>query len=92
MGASLSDSPDAEPVTCTLCGRPLGDSSDDQPAWPTAGRDKEMRALIAELDRDSQELALPMAPAAAKEMHFRAYASARMRNFDGTAFRRSQRS
>ena len=57
-----------------------------------AGRDKEMRALIAELERDSQELALPMAPAAAKEMHFRAYASARMRNFDGTAVRRPQRS
>jgi hypothetical protein len=22
-------------LICTLCGRPLGDSSDDQPDWPT---------------------------------------------------------
>lgn len=24
-----------EPVKCTLCGRPLGYSSEDQPFWPT---------------------------------------------------------
>jgi hypothetical protein len=29
---------------------------------------------------------------ALKEMHFRAYASAKLRNFDGTAVRRPQRS
>ncbi len=22
-------------IMCTLCGRPLGDSTDDQPFWPT---------------------------------------------------------
>ena len=53
-----------------------------------AGRDAAMRALIAELERDSFELAAPMAAAAAKQMHFRAYASAKTRNFDGTAFRK----
>ena len=26
---------DEETVTCTLCGRPLGFSTDDQPFWPT---------------------------------------------------------
>ncbi|MEO6350269.1 MAG: hypothetical protein ABIP53_06425 [Candidatus Limnocylindrales bacterium] len=29
--ATLGD----DPVTCANCGRPLGDSSDDQPNWPT---------------------------------------------------------
>lgn len=53
-----------------------------------AGRDAAMRALIAELERDSQELAAPMAPAAAKQMHFAAYASLKTRNFDGTARRK----
>jgi hypothetical protein len=24
-----------EPLTCVICGRPLGYSSDDQPEWPT---------------------------------------------------------
>jgi hypothetical protein len=25
----------AETLTCVTCGRPLGESSDDQPDWPT---------------------------------------------------------
>lgn len=55
-----------------------------------AGRDAAMRALIAELEKDSAELAMPMAPAAAKAMHFNAYASARSRAFDGKALRKPQ--
>jgi hypothetical protein len=31
----VTDDAADEPVTCTLCGRPLGESSDDQPDWPT---------------------------------------------------------
>ncbi|HEY5519025.1 MAG TPA: VWA domain-containing protein [Candidatus Limnocylindrales bacterium] len=55
-----------------------------------AGRDSLMRMLISELDRESEQLAAPMAPAAVKEMYFRGYASAKTRNFDGTALRRKQ--
>jgi len=36
-------------------------------------------------------MAAPMPAAALKEMHFRSYASAKMRNLDGTAFRRIDR-
>ena len=53
-----------------------------------AGRDAIMRALIDELELDGASLAAPMPAAALKEMHFRGYASAKMRNLDGTAFRR----
>jgi hypothetical protein len=55
-----------------------------------AGRDKEMRQLIEELDGEFQAFAQPMAPAALKEMHFRSYASAKYRMPDGKAFRRPQ--
>jgi Ca-activated chloride channel family protein len=55
-----------------------------------AGRDPEMRALVAELETDSSTLAAPVAPAALKEMHFRSYASAKFRTPDGKAFRRPQ--
>lgn len=55
-----------------------------------ASRDKEMRDLVADLERDAHEVAAPMASAARKEMHFRSYASARMRNEDGTAVRRTR--
>jgi len=51
-----------------------------------------MRALIAELERDSLELAVPMPAAASKAMYFRAYASAKTRKFDGTALRRKPNS
>jgi Ca-activated chloride channel family protein len=55
-----------------------------------AGRDPELRALVADLETDSSTLAAPMAPAALKEMHFQSYASARFRMPDGKAFRRPQ--
>jgi Ca-activated chloride channel family protein len=55
-----------------------------------AGRDKEMRKLVDELDGDFSRLAAPMAPAALKEMHFRSYASAKSRMPDGKAARRPQ--
>jgi hypothetical protein len=48
-----------------------------------------MRSLVASLDADAADLAAPMAPAALKEMHFRSYASAKRRTFDGKAIRRS---
>ena len=54
-----------------------------------AGRDPEMRALVAELELDASNLSAPMPAAALKEMHFRSYASAKMRMPDGKAFRRS---
>jgi Ca-activated chloride channel family protein len=57
-----------------------------------AGRDAVMRALIADLERDGMELAAPMLELDRKEMHFRAYASAKMRNIDGTAVRRKPQS
>jgi Ca-activated chloride channel homolog len=53
-----------------------------------AGRDKEMRALIADLERDGMQLAAPMLEPSRKEMYFRSYAAAKSRNFDGTAFRK----
>ncbi|MGI8929248.1 MAG: vWA domain-containing protein [Candidatus Limnocylindrales bacterium] len=53
-----------------------------------AGRDPEMRALIADLERDASNLAAPMPAAALKEMHFASYATAKMRMADGKAFRR----
>jgi Ca-activated chloride channel family protein len=56
-----------------------------------AGRDMEMRALIAELEDDAHNLSVAMPAAALKEMHFRSYASAKMRMPDGAAFRRSSR-
>ena len=34
LGATLDEMTD-EVALCTLCGRALGDSSDDQPFWPT---------------------------------------------------------
>ncbi len=53
-----------------------------------AGRDPEMRALVAELEQDASNLAAPMPAAALKEMHFRSYATVKMRMADGKAFRR----
>ena len=55
-----------------------------------AGRDSEMRTLIASLEQDSEQLATPMAPAALKEMHFRSYQSAKTRDAMGRAMRRPQ--
>jgi Ca-activated chloride channel homolog len=54
-----------------------------------AGRDTEMRQIVAELERDSAQLSAPMPAMALKEMHFKSYASAKFRNMNGTAFRRS---
>ena len=55
-----------------------------------AGRDAEMRQIVAELERDSTELAAPMPAMALKEMHFQSYASAKFRMPNGTAFRRGR--
>jgi uncharacterized membrane protein YcjF (UPF0283 family) len=55
-----------------------------------AGRDAEMRALVAELEGDAQNLSVAMSPAALKEMHYLSYASAKMRKPDGTAYRRAR--
>ena len=54
-----------------------------------AGGDAEMQTLVFELERDATMLAAPMPAAELKNVHFRAYASARTRNPDGTAFRRT---
>jgi Ca-activated chloride channel homolog len=53
-----------------------------------AGRDDEMRAIVAELDRDANQVALPMPAAAIKQMHFARYNTAKMRTVDGRAMRR----
>jgi len=53
-----------------------------------AGSDAEMRAVVAELERDASEVAAPMAAASLKEMHFRGYSSAKSRMVDGKALRR----
>ena len=52
-----------------------------------AGRDAEMRAVVAELERDASEVAAPMAARSLKEMHFRGYSSAKCRMVDGKAMR-----
>ena len=56
-----------------------------------AGADAEMRTVVAELERDATEVAAPMPAASIKDMHFRAYASAKMRTVDGRAMRLSDR-
>ncbi len=53
-----------------------------------AGRDAEMRAVVAELERDASEVSAPMAARSLKEMHFRGYSSAKCRMVDGKAMRR----
>jgi Ca-activated chloride channel family protein len=57
-----------------------------------AGRDAELRGIIAELERDAESLSAPMAPVALKQMHFASYASARMRMPSGAAMRAKGRS
>ncbi len=52
-----------------------------------AGADSEMRTVVAELERDATEVAAPMEAQSLKSMHFRAYASAKMRTMDGRARR-----
>jgi hypothetical protein len=56
-----------------------------------AGGDAEMRHVVAELERDASQVAAPMAAESLKTMHFRAYASARMRSVEGKAMRLSDR-
>ncbi len=56
-----------------------------------AGGDAEMRYVVAELERDASQVAAPMAAESLKTMHFRAYASARMRSVEGKAMRLSDR-
>jgi Ca-activated chloride channel family protein len=53
-----------------------------------AGRDADMQALVAALEGDAEQLSAPVAPATLKEMHFRSYTAARMRDFEGKAMRR----
>jgi Ca-activated chloride channel homolog len=55
-----------------------------------AGRDSEMRATIAELERDAMEVAAPMPAAAIKEMHFASYNVTHARRVDGKAVRDSK--
>ena len=52
-----------------------------------AGRDSEMRATIAELERDAMEVAAPMPAAALKEMHFASHNVTHARRVDGKAIR-----
>jgi Mg-chelatase subunit ChlD len=54
-----------------------------------AGRDQELRALVAELEDEAQRFAAPMAPRALKEAHFSSHAMARSRDVTGRAMRRS---
>jgi len=53
-----------------------------------AGRDSVMRGLIASLESEAQDLAMPMAPAASKEMYFRSYAAMRTRDLQGKAIKK----
>ena len=53
-----------------------------------AGGDAEMKAVVAELERDAIQVAAPMAPAALKGMYFDSYVTAKARMFDGRALRR----
>ncbi|HUG48760.1 MAG TPA: VWA domain-containing protein [Candidatus Limnocylindria bacterium] len=52
-----------------------------------AGSDAELRAVVAELERDASEVAAPMPAMALKQMHFSSYASARMRTVQGRVIR-----
>ncbi len=52
-----------------------------------AGRDPELRAMVAELDRETEVLAEPMAEMSRKEMYFRSSNLARMRTVEGKATR-----
>ncbi|HUR17154.1 MAG TPA: hypothetical protein VMZ33_07695 [Candidatus Limnocylindrales bacterium] len=50
-------------LSCTLCGRPLGYSTDDQPDWPTGpmcgdcyqAREMDNDIWAAELDEDDED-------------------------------------
>lgn len=53
-----------------------------------AGRDKEMRDLIALLERDATVLSAPMAEPSRKEMYFSAHASMRFRDLEGKAIKK----
>jgi hypothetical protein len=54
-----------ELITCTLCGQPLGESSDDQPDWPTGpmcgdcyqARETDNDIWASELSTDDDEIA-----------------------------------
>ncbi len=52
-----------------------------------AGRDAELRAIVAELDREGEVLAAPMAEMSRKEMYFQSSNVARMRSAQGRAIR-----
>jgi Ca-activated chloride channel family protein len=52
-----------------------------------AGRDSELRSIVAELDGESEMLAAPMQELSRKEMYFRSSNLARMRTADGKATR-----
>jgi hypothetical protein len=53
-----------------------------------AGRDAIMRGLIADLENEALQVALPMAPAAEKQMYFAASASLRTRDMLGKAIKK----
>ena len=52
-----------------------------------AGRDHELREIVAELERETDVMAAPMAEPARKLAHYQASTLARMRTFDGRAMR-----
>src|SRR4051794_33382085 len=52
-----------------------------------AGRDTQIRDVIAELERDAAEVAAPMPAAALKEMHYASYRRMNSRDIDGKALR-----
>ena len=54
-----------------------------------AGRDPELRALVAELEAEAQHFTAPMPAMALKEAHFNASNTARSRDLTGKALRRS---
>ncbi|MEO8229046.1 MAG: VWA domain-containing protein [Chloroflexota bacterium] len=53
-----------------------------------AGRDTELREIVADLERESDRMAAPMPEMARKQAHYQASTSARMRSFDGKAMKR----
>ena len=56
-----------------------------------AGRDSELRAIVAELERETEVLAAPMREFSRKELYFRSSNALRMRTLDGKAMRTEDR-
>lgn len=60
---SLDQGPEVPALECTLCGRPLGGNTDDQPDWPTGpmcgdcyqARELDNDIWMSELDQAEEE-------------------------------------